>query len=411
MRPTLLLIPLFIFLSICGLTSCIEDGFDTSPSSQPAFSTDTLDLGLTFTDQPTATHRFTVRNRHDRQLNISRIALSGDGARYFRINVDGFSGREFSDIEIRPGDSIFVFVEATLPPNSTPQLTDIFGAIDFTTNGVTRSVTLRASGLDVIRHRALTITDDTVWDAEYPYQIFDSLIVAPGATLTLRPGATLHFHDKASLTVRGTLISEGTPEAPVTMRGDRIDNVVGNISFDIMASQWDGLTFAPGSRSNRLSHTTVCNTVDGILADSLSQVTFLNCRLRNSASYPLVGRYADLTLLGTEVAEGAEGLLGIIGGTLVANHCTFANYYLFAALRGPAVQLYHLNADASVSDDTPYLRADISNTIVYGLGTDLNVSDFADTEVYWRRCLFKETGEDDDHFIATIWDTDPEYAT
>jgi len=406
-----LLFPIVFCCVSALLTSCIEDGFDTSPSSQPAFSTDTLDMGLTFTDQPTPTHRFTVRNRHDKQLNISRIALSGEQPECFRINVDGFSGREFSDIEIRPGDSIYVFVEATLPPNSSPKLTDVFGSVDFTCNGVTQSVVLRAEGLDVIRRRGLTVTEDEVWDATYPYQIFDSLVVAPGATLTLREGVTLHFHDKAGLTVRGCLLAEGTPEAPVTMRGDRIDNVVGNISFDIMASQWDGVTFAPGSRGNRLSHTTVCNTIDGVLADSLSQVSFHNCRLRNAAGYPLVGRYADLTLTGTEVAEGGEGALGVIGGQLTANHCTFANYYLFSAIGGETVQMVHVNPDTDKGVDAPYLRADISNSIIYGLSSDINIADFTGTEVFWRGCVFKSEGSDDDNFIGCFWDTDPKYAT
>ena len=33
---------LLIIAAAIGLTSCIEDGFSTSPSDQPAFSTDTL---------------------------------------------------------------------------------------------------------------------------------------------------------------------------------------------------------------------------------------------------------------------------------------------------------------------------------------------------------------------------------
>ena len=33
------------------------------------------------------------------------------------MNVDGLSGREFHNVEIRAKDSIYVFVEATLPEN------------------------------------------------------------------------------------------------------------------------------------------------------------------------------------------------------------------------------------------------------------------------------------------------------
>lgn len=141
--------------------------------------------------------------------------------------------------------------------------------------------------------------------------------------------------------VYGSLVTEGTPEKPVNFCGDRTGSVVGDISSDLMASQWEGLHFAPESRGNKMSHTVVRNTVSGVVADSLSQAVFINCRLRNSASYSLLGRYADLRLIGCEVAEAADGVMALIGGKAEVNHCTFANYYLFSALRGASVQLYH----------------------------------------------------------------------
>jgi len=101
------------------LTSCIEDDFTTSPSEVMTFSVDTLDIGTIFTEEGSTTHRFVVYNRNSKMLNISNISLSGENAQYFRLNVDGMSGREFSDVEIRGKDSIFVFVEVTLPANGS----------------------------------------------------------------------------------------------------------------------------------------------------------------------------------------------------------------------------------------------------------------------------------------------------
>lgn len=402
---------LLIIFACVGLSSCIEDGFDTSPSSQPVFSVDTLDMGTYFTGQPTPTSRFTVRNPYSKNLSISRIALRDGDDKRFRLNVDGFSGTEFHNVEIRPNDSIFVFVEATLPPNSRPELTDVTSLLDFTVNGVTSSVVLKASGQDVDRRRGQVITEDTRWDATYPYQIYDSLVVAPGATLTLDPGVILHFHDKADLRVRGSLVTLGTPEAPVQMTGDRTDNVVGSISFDLMASQWEGVWFAPESRGNSLSHTIIRNTVSGVIADSLSQVSFHNCRLRNSADYSLVSRYADVTLIGCEVAEASSGLFAMMGGTVTANYCTFANYYLFTALRGASLQFYHYDEESDNGDGMPWLKADFSNCIIYGNGLMLNKGDMTGADVYFRRCAFKDTGEDDDNYISCLWDVEPMYGT
>lgn len=391
--------------------SCIEDGYATSASSQPVFSTDTLDMGTYFTGQPTPTARFTVHNRQDKILNISSITLREGSAGAFRVNVDGFSGSQFQNVEIRPNDSIYVFVEATLPVNSSPQLADVRGHLDFLTNGVASSVVLRAYSQDVVRREAVEVTADETWDATYPYQIFDSLIVAQGATLRLDPGVRLHFHDGAYMRVYGSLICDGTPEKFVEMTGDRTDNVVGDISFDLMASQWEGLHFAPESQGNMLSHTIVRNTVSGVIADSLSSVTMVNSRLRNSAGHALTTRHANVSLYGCEIAEASYGAMLMHGGEVTANHCTFANYYLFTAPRGAIVQFGHYDAESDDASGLPYLKASITNSIVYGLGSDLSVGDFSGCDVTIRSCVLKSAGSDDDNFINCLWDTDPLFAT
>lgn len=391
--------------------SCIEDGYTTSASSQPAFSADTLDMGTYFTGQLTPTARFVVHNRHDKVLNISNVTLREGDAGAFSVNVDGLAGTQFANVEIRPNDSIYVFVKATLPVNSSPELTEVKGHLDFLTNGVTSTVVLRAAGQDVERRSAVEITADERWGAQYPYQIFDSLVVREGATLRLDPGVRLHFHDGAYLRVYGSLVTEGTPEALVEMTGDRTDNVVGDISFDLMASQWQGLHFAPQSRGNRLSHTVVRNTVEGVMADSLSAVEMVNCRLRNSAGMALTTRHASVRLIGCEIADASYGAMLMHGGEVTANHCTFANYYLFTAPRGAIVQFGHYNAESDDGSGMPYLKADISNSIAYGLGTDFSEGDFTGTDVFVRSCVLKSAGSDDDNFIGCLWDTDPSFAT
>ena len=90
MRKIILLLPI-----IFALVGCIEDGYTTSPSDQPVFSVDTLSIGTVFTDEPTPTHRFVVRNPHAKQLEIAEISVSGTDAGCFRLNVDGISGSRF----------------------------------------------------------------------------------------------------------------------------------------------------------------------------------------------------------------------------------------------------------------------------------------------------------------------------
>ena len=410
-------------------TSCIEDGVTTSPSAQPTFSVDTLDMGTVFTDEVTTTHRFTVYNRHDKGIIISDIHISGENAGMFRLNVDGISGNSFSDVEIRAKDSIFVMVEATLPENKSDLPIDISAKVDFVTNGTLTQVTVAATGQDVTRLRGFTVDSDTQFSATKPYQIFDSLVVAPDATLTLPAGARLCFHDGASMIVRGSLRAEGTIEKPVELRGDRTGDVITNVTFDLMSRQWEGLQFTPSSHDNILTHTTVRNTWYGVIVSGdgseqpTPKLTLHNSRLRNSGDLVLEVYDADITATGCEFGEAANGLVRLSGGKHIFNHCTFANYYLFAAIAGPALQFDHVGLESDLSpvngggpgtpEDmrTPYTSAQFTNSIVYGLGSDISHNDLTGTQIFLRNCLLKSKGTDDNNFIACVWDQDPLYYT
>lgn len=413
---------IFAFLLISVFTAlmagCIEDGFTSSPSHQPSFSTDTLSLGVVFTEEPTPTSRFMVYNRHDKSLLISDIRLSGDDAGAFRINVDGINGTSFADVEVRARDSVFVFVEATVPELDSDKASNVEAKVDFTTNGVVNSVVLKAVGQNVTRLRCERIAADSRLEATRPYVVYDSLVVEPDATLTLGQGTTLCFHDGARLVVHGSLVAEGTSEAPVVMAGDRTGNVVADISFDIMSRQWDGVYFTSTSRGNSLSNTEIKNTVNGVCVDEGSEpvdLTMLNCRLHNSAATVLAARHASVDATGCEFAEGGGGLVSLHGGKHRFNHCTFGNNYLFSFISGPALAFSHLSADAETGEDDgtgrPYINALVTNSIIYGLGSDLSHGDLTGTDVRLHRCLLRSTGSDDDNFTECLWGEHPLYHT
>ena len=222
-----------------AMSSCIEDGISSSPSDQPTFSTDTLKMGLVFTSEGTSTHSLRVYNPHNKILSMSRVGFKNGGTGMFRLNVDGQSGREFANIEIRPKDSIYVFVDACLDlQNSTLPLT-VEETIEFETNGVTQQVVITADGQDVERLHGHVIDSDTDWSNCMPKQIFDSLVVAEGTRLTIGPGMKLYFHSGAKLTVRGSLSIEGTAEQPVELTGDRFGLVATNVPYEITTMGWN----------------------------------------------------------------------------------------------------------------------------------------------------------------------------
>ena len=402
-----------ILFSLPLLTGCIEDGVTTSPADQPVFSTDTLRLGSVFTGEGTPTHSFKVYNRHDKILSISEISFTGESGSMFRANVDGLSGTSFRDIEIRPNDSIYVFIEATIPPAADKPAFDVMDALQFTVNGVTSKVVLTARGCNFDRLQNRVITSDTTLRADLPHRIFDTLTVAQGVTLTLEAGAELYIHDKAFLRIEGTLRSLGSARQPVLMRGDRTGIVAADIPYEVMSRQWEGVLFTSTSRNNRMEYTVIENTVSGVTLDSLGTgmpepLQLVNCRLRNSHGYVLDSRATSVSATGTEFAEAASGLVHLAGGFHTFSYCTFANNYLFTYPWGAAIQF-----EGDIPDDT-YLQgisATITNSIIYGLGPDLSHLDLSGTDIYLERCIMRSAGTDDDHFLNILWDTDPLFLT
>ncbi len=397
--------------------SCIEDGITTSPSHQPLFSTDTLRIGDIFTGESTPTHTVKVYNPHDKILSISSIGMASGSSGIFRINVDGQSGTRFDNVEIRPHDSIFIFVAATLPENGSWLPVEVKDKIEFVTNGIASQIVVTANGQDIERMHAVTVDTDLRWTAEHPRQIYDSLVVASGATLVLEAGARLYFHDKASLIVHGTLITEGTPEAPVELTGDRRGNVVTDISFDLMSRQWQGVRFTPSSDGNTLRHTEIRNTWTGVTVDSAAVtpsrpiLSMVNCRLRNADGHVLQATHSWIAMVGCELAEAGAGPLAVTGGRLDMDHCTVSNYYLFSAIRGACVILGHINEKTDDRSGRPYLSATINNCIIYGSSADMTPGSLDNSDVFVRRSLLRSNGTDDDHFIDIIWNKDPLFYT
>lgn len=398
-----------------GTTSCIEDGITTSPTDQPEFSTDTLKMGDVFTGEDNPTFTLMVYNRHDKILNINSIKLQNNES-VFKLNVDGLSGSQFNNIETRPNDSIYIFVATALPVNGHYRPTIVSDVIEFITNGVTSSVVVTAEGTDVDRHKGVTITADTYWEGDRPRQIFDSLVVAPDAKLTIAKGAKLYFHDGAQMIVKGTLITEGEAGSPVEFCGDRTGNVITDVTFDLMSRQWEGITFTSTSRNSKMAFTEVRNTWSGVTVDSTGitdtpTLTLTNCRMRNAAYHVLQARHSSIAAYASEFAEAGYGPVDLTGGNHTFANCTFSNYYLFSAIMGPLVNLNHVNDDTDDGSTMPRLSGSFTNCILYGSGTEMSPGDLTGTSVTVNRCLLRSKGSDDDNFINCIWGEDPLFYT
>ena len=333
------LLPIFILMScLSGLfTACIDDSFTTSPGDVLTFSTDTVNLDTIFTNEGTSTRTFKVYNRNDKSLRISSISLGKGSSSAFIVNVDGLSGISFTNTEIRGNDSLFVFVIANVAETGQSGLVDVRDSLVFVTNGVTQHVKLLARTQDAKRMRGATLNSDTLLTAEKPFIVYDSLVVAPTATLTIEPGATLYFHNGAALEVYGKLIAEGTPDARVTLRGDRLDRMFDNLPYDNLAGQWGGIRFHEGSFDNRITHAMVRGTTWGIKCDStdLSRTTLTihNSIIHNSTANLIDIACNRVRITNSELSDAGYSVLSIQRGIIDVTHCTLVNYYFYDMIK------------------------------------------------------------------------------
>ena len=410
-----ILLTLAAFFGLISV-SCINDDFTDSPSATLSFSTDTVSFGTVFTDLTTPTARLWVFNHNKKGVNISSIRFRNPDTN-FSFNVDGVSGTSFRDVEIRGNDSILIFIECFISPDNALEPQKVADQLEFVTNGVTQEVEVEAWGLNATRLHGVRVEKDMHLTAERPYIVFDSLSVELGATLTIEPGAQVLFHDKARLVVRGTLNAVGNANNFIDLRGDRLDNVLPDVPYDLMAGQWQGVTIAPGSFGNRLEFVNMRSTVEGLRIDSCAdlsrqKLTLVNSWLHNSQSTVIDSRYAKVDAYGCCFSEAAGAVVSLTGGEHEFVQCTIANYYLFGSLGQSNLSLYHCLPEHADDNSLPLMKASFDNGIIWGyIGPPINTGDLKGSNVFLRNILLKADGSNDDNFIDCIWNEDPLFYT
>lgn len=412
MKHTKYILHCLLVLFTMGVTTgCFDDDFTSSPNDILSFSVDTLKFDTVFTEQGTATKIFKVYNHCDKNILVTSIILADAENSGFFINVDGSKGPDVYNIEVPAQDSIFVFVELT-PKKASQDLPFLIkDSIVFLTNGVKQDVKLQAYGQDAIRLRGEIVTADTEYTSQKPYIIFDSLVVEEGAKLRLLPGTRLFMHDKAKIVVRGQIISEGTIDAQVVLRGDRTDNMFSYLPYDRLPGQWNGMYIALQSYENKFTHTIMRGTVNGLVLDSSDvnreKIRIHNSILHNSKGDLLTINHSNVQITNSEISNGSGALIRCNGGVVKVVQSTMANYFsLFDVIRSPMIVFNGFD------DETlPYLpSASFDNSILTGTTSVISPSDIsAYSTILFRNTLFTVSGSDDANFINSIWGAKPMY--
>ncbi|MBM6993280.1 MAG: right-handed parallel beta-helix repeat-containing protein [Prevotella sp.] len=364
------------------MAACTDDeSFSNASSHVLTFSTDTVRLDTVFSNVPSATKSFWVYNNSGDGLRCQSVRLENAAKSGYRVNVDGVYLSEeknytVSDIELRNKDSVRVFVELTAPQTNalTPQQTS--DNLVFTLeSGVEQRVNLSAYAWDAVSMRNVRIDRDSVIDGNgRPVIVYGGIRVDSAATLTIAAGTTLYFHEDAGINVYGRLLTPGTPDNPVTLRGDRIDYMFDYLPYDRVPGQWQGLRFHDSSTGSVLQHTDIHSTYNGVVVDSSSvtqlKLSLENVTIHNCQGYGLLSENARLSLINTQITNTLNDCVRINGGEATINGCTLAQFYPFDSNRGYALHF---------AGKHPIDNLSVMNTLITGYADDMLLGEPADS--------------------------------
>ncbi|MCM1312116.1 MAG: right-handed parallel beta-helix repeat-containing protein [Bacteroides sp.] len=361
-------------LCIVGLAtvSCSdEEDFTSDMSARLSFSADTVRFDTVFTTIGSSTQRFKVYNRNDKGIRLNSVGLAQQGKSGFRINVDGQYGTSVSGVEVLHDDSMFVFVEVTAAPQASDAPVLIRDTVVFTLeSGLRQHVILEAYGQDVVIMRAEVVQGDTELSAARPYLIYDSLVVAPEARLTIPAGAVLCFHNGASMRIHGQVECRGAEGKPVVFRGDRTDKLFPYLPYDRLDALWGGIAVFSESYGNVFDYVDIHGGAYGIFCEGATterrKLDLTNSVIHNVSGNGLYVECGDLFVANTQISNSGTHCVSLFGGKTEFVHCTIAQFYPWNAFYGAA--LYFCN----VQDDMlyPLEKAHFFNTIITGNSAD-----------------------------------------
>ncbi len=352
-----------IVLMLLLIVSCSKTSFITSGDASVGYSADTLHYDTVFTTTGSVTQSFKIFNLNNQKLRLSSVKLMGGALSAYRMNVDGTPGDNFSNIELEPNDSIYVFVTISVNPSAANLPFIVQDSILVNYNGNDHFVQLEAYGQNAHFLRGQRIITDSLWVNDLPYVILDSLSVDENVTLTIGQGCRIYSHASAPFIVNGSLVVNGDSSARVTFSGDRLDP-----DYKDLPGSWPGLIFNPSSQNNVLNYAVIKNAYQGIVTEGKPDLPYkieLNqCIVQNVFDAGILCANSSMSATNCLVANCGANIYIEAGGTYSFNYCTVASYgNQFLSHTTPVLTLSDANLSGTFVGD---LNATFKNSIFYG---------------------------------------------
>jgi hypothetical protein len=354
---------LFVLSAVILLSSCRKDSFITTADARIHITTDTLKYDTVFTSTGSIVQSFKIINENDQKLRLSSIKLMGGSASKFKINVDGISSTEATDIELEANDSVYVFVQVNVDPNAANLPFVIRDSIRVSYNGNERMVQLEAWGQNAHFLRAKEIITDEIWTNDLPYVILGYLRVQENKKLTISKGCRIYVHPDAPIIVDGTILVNGARDTAerVYFTGDRLDDPYKNFP-----ASWPGIFFNTTSKDNVFTYAIIRNSFQSIAAQDPSpnsnpKVVLNECVIENSYDAGIIAVNSSITARNCIISNCGKNI-ALVKGNYNFTNCTVASYSNeYIPHTEPVLQLTNFNTSGAQP-----LTATFRNCIFWG---------------------------------------------
>lgn len=415
-----ILVVFILFLKAC------DDNFDQFElnNGNLSFSKDTVYLDTIFTNISSSTRTLKVYNNSSDNITIPNIQLGRGNNSFYRLNVDGISGKNFQNIDILANDSLYVFIEATIDFDqvTNPIYTDsiVFDSgenlqdVKIVTlvqdahflfpkrdaQGIKEKIILgKNDDGEEILVEGFYLDGNTTWTNDKPYVVYGYVGVPDNAILNIEKGVMVHFHKNSGLIVdkNASLHINGELEDEVVFEGDRLEPSYSNIP-----GQWGVIWLRSGSTNHHINNAIIKNSTLGILMDSIGSSTeptlkLYNTQIYNTSTHGILGRAANI--LGENVVianNGMTSLACVNGGKYNFIHATFANYWNNGIRQFPTVLISNytiVNSEGSELDSAnDLIEANFTNSIIEGnqdIEMVLEESLEAEFNFNFKNCMIK----------------------
>ncbi|MGB3007396.1 MAG: choice-of-anchor Q domain-containing protein [Chitinophagaceae bacterium] len=318
-------------ITICILIvffSCRKDSFITSPDAGVTLSADTLKYDTVFVTAGSTYRTFKIINENNQKLLLSSLKLMGGAASAYKMNVDGIAGTQFNNLSINANDSIYVFVQVNVNPNTTNLPFVLRDSIEVSYNGNKRKVQLEAWGQNAHFFRNKVVTANETWNNDLPYVILGSLLVNTNQTLTINKGCRIYMHADAPIIIDGTLLVNGLKDTAdrVYFRGDRLDE-----PYKDYPASWPGIFFRTNAKDNILNYAIINNAYQAIGIQDPSpnanqKLTLNECIIDNAYDAGIISINSSIKARNCLISNCGKNLLLVKGGDYQFTHCTVVTY-------------------------------------------------------------------------------------